>query len=227
MRTLFSLVLIGITLLLAACGSGTQTPPPQSNLVITSPTANSAYVTGSPVIVQGTAPEGSQVSVRFGGGTPVAAEMLSVEDDRQRWRAEVLAPAIGSHTITASAATPDEGTLSASVAVNIVELQPYGGWQGLFNIDRRPTGGELTEGGTMIVWYGSKWFRMYFAHAGIEVEGTTDGWDLVDVSGWRMTGTYHAVGETNEFGHVMDEPWIDFVGVLDSGEIITATVTLD
>lgn len=225
MRTILTLISIGLVALLAACGTGQQTPT--ADVVITSPQPNAQIVTGSPVVVEGTVVEGAEVTVSIGSAAPVAATLLAPASGRRPWHAEVTAPAVGSATITATATGAGFGSAEAEVPVSIVALQPFGMWQGMFTIDRRPNGGELEEGGTMVVWYGTSWWRMYFAHAAIEVYGTTSGWDLVDNSGFRLVGTYHAAGETNQDGYVMDEPWVDYYAVLSNGDIIEGTVELD
>lgn len=222
MRTIHVFLSVLLFTLLAACGTA---PTPTANLVITAPAVNAEFVTGSTITVTGTVVEGAGVSVSIGAGPAVAATLAAPTNGRQSWSANVTAPATGSHTITATATSTELGSVTATVSIKVVAVQPYGGWQGLFYIDRRPNGGDLENGGTMIVWYGSKWFRMYFGVAGIEVEGTTDGWDLIDKGGLRITGTYHAAGETNDEGHVMDEPWVEYYVVLESGDIILGTAT--
>jgi len=221
------LLLTAATLaVLTACGGGTP-PPPSAAISITAPEVGAEVVTGTMITVEGSAVEGAEVFVSIGSQPAVAAAMLASANGRQQWSAQLTAPSVGDHLITATFTSPETGDVKATVAVKVVPLKPYGAWSGLFYIDRRPNGGELEDGGTMIVWYGSKWFRMYFAQAGIDVEGTTDGWDLVDKAGLRILGTYHAAGETNEDGLVMDEPWVDYFVELDNGDIITGKVEVD
>lgn len=226
MKILRVLSLVGLIGVLVACGSQTQAPP-SAAVVISSPSANAEFVTGSPVVVEGTAPLGAEVSVVVGTAAPVIATLLEPAGGRQPWRAEVVMPGVGSHTITATAKGEGSTIAEAKVQVQVVGLQPYGWWQGVFTIDNRPIGGELVQGGTMMVRYSWSWFRMYFAASGLDVEGTTDGWDLIDQAGLRIVGTYHAAGGMDEQGQVITEPRLDFHVVLGSGAIIEASLTLD
>lgn len=226
MRTYHALASAVLLIVLAACGGGTSAPPQSKAVVISSPTANAELVTGSVVTVEGTAAEDAQVSVSMGAAA-VTAELYAVTSGRRAWRATMTAPVIGDHTITATATSPEHGTSEASVSVKVVGVQPYGAWAGVYHIDRRPNGGELTEGGTMLVWYGSKWFRMYFPAIPGDVEGTTDGWDLVDNVGFRIVGTYYPAGAPGRSGHSLDEPQVYYRGVLLNGDIIEATLDPD
>lgn len=213
--------------MLSACGGPTtQNPPPSGGVVISRPTANSEVVTGSTFMVEGTAPLGSEVSVTIGDSASETMNYRPPEDDRLPWYTWVTAGATGNDTIRATA-TNDAGSTQATVPVQVVALRPYGAWAGVFHIDRRPTGGQMEDGGTMMVWYGSKWFRMYFARAGVDVEGTTDGWDLIDSADLRITGTYHPAGSTRPSGHVSDAPWVSYRVVLASGDIIEAELDQD
>ena len=221
MRTVLSLVTVGIFSLLAACGGGVHTPA--ASLVITSPAANAQFVMGSNVTVQGTVVEGATVSVVIGTSAPVAASLQAPANGRQAWTATVTAPAVGSQTITATATGADIGTVEAKVSVTVTQVQPFGGWQGTFLMDRTATGQPHMEG-TMIVWYGSKWFRMYFVGTTIEVHGTTDGWDLVDNDGFRMVGTYYPAGSPDSNGQPSDEAWVEYYGILDNGVFVEGHV---
>ncbi|HET8985982.1 MAG TPA: hypothetical protein VFN03_09505, partial [Trueperaceae bacterium] len=109
MRTILTLVTVGIFTLLTACGGGAQTPA--ANLVITSPAANTTVVTGSAITVEGTVVEGATVSVAIGTSAPVAATLLSAANGRRAWSATVTAPAVGSRTITVTAVGADIGTI--------------------------------------------------------------------------------------------------------------------
>lgn len=224
MRIVLSLVTVGIFTLLAACGGGVQTPA--ADLVITSPAANAQFVTGSAITVQGTVVKGATVTVSIGTSAPVAAALQAPANGRQAWTATLAAPAVGAQTITATAAGTDIGTTEATVTVTVMQQQPFGGWQGTFLMDRSATGLPNMEG-TMIVWYGSKWFRMYFGGTTIEVYGTTDGWDLVDDAGFRMVGTYYPAGSTDSNGYTSDEAWVEYYGILDSGVFVKGRVTPD
>lgn len=224
LRALLSAVLVVV---LSACGGPTtQTPPPSGGVQITTPTANARVVTGNTYKVEGTALLGSEVSVAVGNRAPVTATYEPPLDDRLPWSAIVTVGAAGSETIRATA-TNEEGTSHASVQLRVVEETPYGGWSGIFTIDRRPTGGEFVQGGTMLVWYGSDFFRMYFAGSGSEARGTTDGWDLIDVGGNRITGTFHEAGSIRPDGRVSDKPWVSYRMVLSTGEIIEAQLEAD
>lgn len=227
MRTLRALLSVVLVFVVSACGSpGTQNPPPSGGVEISWPTTNAEVVTGSTFMVEGTAPLGSVVSVTMGDGAPANMNYRPPVDDRLPWYTWVTAGSIGNDTIRATA-TNDEGSTQASVPVRVVALRPYGAWAGVFHIDRRPTGGQMEDGGTMMVWYGSKWFRMYFARAGVDVEGTTDGWDLIDSAGLRITGTYHPAGSTRPGGNASDVPWVSYRVVLESGDIIEAELDQD
>lgn len=227
MRTLRALLSVVLVLVVAACGGpGTNFPPPTGGVTISVPAANAEVVTGSIFRVEGTAPLASEVSVSIGGGAPVGVNYRAPEDDRLPWYAWVTAGAVGTDTIQVTA-TNDDGSSQASVQVRVVDIRPYGAWAGVFHIDRRPTGGVMEDGGTMMVWYNSRWFRMYFARAGVDVEGTTDGWDLIDSAGLRITGTYHPAGSTRPSGLVSETAWVSYRVVLETGEIIEAELDQD
>ena len=209
-RALLSAVLV---IVLSACGGPTtQTPPPSGGVQVTTPTANARVVTGNTYKVEGTALLGSEVSVAVGNRAPVTATYEPPLDDRLPWSAVVTVGAAGSETIRVTA-TNEEGTSHASVQLRVVEESPYGGWSGIFTIDRRPTGGDF--------------FRMYFAGIGREASGTTDGWDLIDVGGNRITGTFHEAGSIKPGGSVSDKPWVSYRMVLSAGEIIEAQLEAD
>jgi len=221
MRIVFSLVTVSIFTLLAACGGGVQAPA--ADLVISSPAANAQFVTGSPITVQGTVVEGASVTVSIGTSAAVAATLQAPANGRQAWTATLTAPAVGSQTITAIATGAGIGTAEAKVTVAITQVQPFGGWQGTFLMDRTAIG-QTPMQGTMIVWYGSKWFRMYFGGTTIEVHGTTDGWDLVDNDGFRMVGTYYPAGSPDSNGQPSDEAWVEYYGILDNGVFVEGHV---
>lgn len=220
MRPLFVLLIVGIVTLLAACSGG---PAPVTDLVITSPKTNAQVVTGTAIEVKGSVVAGAQVSVAIGAAAPVKATLLAAVNGRQEWSAQLTAPAIGDHIISVTANGPDIGSVTATVTVKVTQVQPYGGWQGLFTMDRSAVGQPNTQG-TMIVWYSHKWFRLYFGGTTVEVNGVTEGWDLIDNDGFRMVGTYHAAGEKDDNGTVRDEPWIDYYGMLPSGIFIEGRV---
>lgn len=223
-RQFLALVSCGLlAALLVACGSGA--PRAETGLVIAAPAANAQFVRGASFSVEGTAPLGAEVTVTVGTDAPVTATLLAPANERQPWRAELSIAEIGSHTVTVTASGSEMETLTAQRTVEIVQVQPFGWWDGIFYIDRRPNGGELEMGGSMMVRYSQNWFRMYFGAAAAEVEGTVDGWDLIDKDGLRLVGTFHPAGDTDQMGRVQSDEFVDFYVELSSGDLILGTVT--
>lgn len=160
----------------------------------------------------------------LGEAAPVAATLAAPAAGRRAWSAELMAPAaLGSVTITATADTPEAGPVTASVAVKIVGVKASGRWEGEINVYDGTPANERVTGGSFVVLYNIEWFRIFFG--AIEVNGTTDNWDLIDKGGFRITGTYHAAGETNERGEVMPSAWVDYRAVMDDGKIIEGVGT--
>lgn len=223
MRTSGLLALVCTAALLSACGGQPQPKPPLAAVEITSPQANQEFLSASIIVVEGSVLDGASIEVVIGGGTPVTATLAEASAGRRTWSAELTAPAPGSHTITATANGLEGGAATASVAVKIVALQASGRWDGEFAVYEGTDDREKVTGGSMVVLYGRNWFRMYFG--AIEVNGTTDNWDLIDKEGFRIRGTYHAAGETNRRGDVMREPWVDYDAIMADGKIIEGTAT--
>ncbi len=177
----------------------------------------------STIVVEGSVVDGGSIEVAIGGGAPVVATLAAASADRRAWSAELTAPAPGSHTITATASGLEGGPKTASVAVKITDLRASGRWDGEFEVFDGTPAREKVTGGSMVILYNSGWFRMYFGS--IEVTGVTDNWDLIDKGGLRIKGTYHPAGDTNRFGNVMPEPWVDYDAVLDDGKILEGFAT--
>lgn len=223
MRTIGLLALVFATALLSSCGGQVQPKPPSLVVEITTPRANQEFLSGSTILVEGSVVDGASIDVAIAGGAPVTATLAAVSAGKRAWSAELTAPAPGDQTITATADGLEGGPKTASVAVKIVALQASGRWDGEFDVfDGTPERTKIT-GGSMVVLYYRDWFRMYFgANA---VYGTTDNWDLIDKEGFRIRGTYHAAGETNRYGNVMNDPWVDYDAVMANGYIIEGTAT--
>ncbi len=77
----------------------------------------------------------------------------------------------------------------------------------------------------MLVSFEGKWFRLGFP-VGF-VYGVTEGWDMIDMGGFRMVGTYHEAGGMFRGSYIEDEPWVSFYGVTELGEVFDGFVFLD
>jgi len=222
MRTTGLLALAFTVALLTACGGQGQ-PQPLADVVITSPQANQEFVAGSSILVEGSVVDGAGIEVEIGGGAPVSATLDAASAGRRTWSAELTAPAIGSHAITATATGLEGGPKTASVVVKTTAVRASGRWDGEFEVYDGPAPREKITGGSMVVFYSNNWFRMYFGAN--PVYGTTDNWDLIDSDGFRIKGTYRAAGETNRYGNVLGEPWVEYDAVLPGGQIIEGYAT--
>ncbi len=76
----------------------------------------------------------------------------------------------------------------------------------------------------MLVSYEGKWFRLSFPVG--YVYGVTEGWDMIDMGGFRMVGTYHEAGGMFRGSYIEDESWVSFYGVTNLGEVFEALVSL-
>lgn len=205
MRTTGLLALAFTVALLTACGGQGQ-PQPLADVVITSPQANQEFVAGSSILVEGSVVDGAGIEVEIGGGAPVSATLDAASAGRRTWSAELTAPAIGSHAITATATGLEGGPKTASVVVKTTAVRASGRWDGEFEVYDGPAPREKITGAN-------------------PVYGTTDNWDLIDSDGFRIKGTYRAAGETNRYGDVLGEPWVEYDAVLPGGQIIEGYAT--
>lgn len=99
----------------------------------------------------------------------------------------------------------------------------YTRWDGVFFTKQMPDGKE-TEAGTAVVLYHEKWCRLSFSASGVQVIGTTDGWDLVDNSGFHISlQRYKNAGEKHN-GSVLTEPIMLMEGTTTSGLRIKITL---
>ncbi len=205
-------VVISISFLAAACSNVSLQPPEARGILIEAPLQNQDFPAGVTVQAAGTVLDGGTVTYTLDGGPAVSATLAAAsQEGRRRWTAELSGLAVGSHTVTATAHDLEGGPHTATVVFDVIPadaVQPAGSWQGLFFLYN--SGGELTVEGTMLVLYNSKQFRMRFDVN--EIRGTTEGWDLIDTAGFRMTGTYVPVGGTDSEGNVTTREIVEYHG---------------
>lgn len=205
-------------LLLAACGGTNGTKPPERSgaITITSPVNGTVMGPGGTLHVTGSVQLGDLAHVTLDS---VPADVVfhdSPVDSRHAWRTSFPNMTPGEHQVTATADDLPGGPHTATVTVKVDRNIANGRWMGpnamvMEYFDEREDLVLLVEAD-----YDAGTFEMSRRNAVVH-EGTTDDWDLVFESGFRVDGTFVAKGEMSSDGTVATENRVEYEGTNTEG----------